>query len=99
MTMIAQMLRKKTFWAVLLGLGLLNTVLTGNYAGAILGFLKDWVPLIGVFILLHFLTPTNRLQTLHPVYKALLIAVGIGITVWGIIDLYHALKPTFSTYL
>jgi hypothetical protein len=83
--------RHRKLWAVMLALSVVTTLLTGAY----LDFLKEWLPLIGLFFLVNLITPVNRLQSLPPICKAALLVLGIGMIVSGVSDLYHMLPSVF----
>jgi hypothetical protein len=76
-------LRHRKFWAVMLAISVLTTLFTHSY----FGFLKEWLPLVALFILMNLITPVNKLQSLSPIYKALIGALGLAMIVWGSVDL------------
>ena len=87
--MITQMVRSRKFCVAVLTLGLFGIAFASNHAEK-LKLLKIWLPLMGLFALQHYF-PNDRIKTLRPAYKALIMAAGIGLIVWGCNNLYHLL--------
>jgi hypothetical protein len=88
-TMNVLPLRHRKFWAVMLAISVLTTLFTHSY----FDFLKEWLPLVALFILMNLITPVNKLQSLSPIYKALIGAFGLAMIVWGNVDLNRIVSP------
>jgi hypothetical protein len=88
-------LRHRKFWAVMLAISVLTTLFTGSY----FAFLKDWLPLIALFVLTNLITPVNRLQSLRPIYKAMVVAFGLVMIGCGTIELTRVISPLIHSFL
>jgi hypothetical protein len=82
-TMPAFPLRHPKLWAVLFAVSVLTTLYNGKYQ-ALLG---HWLPLLGLLVLMSFITPVNKLKSLNPFYKTLIGIFGVALIINGVFEL------------
>ena len=78
----------------MLAISFLYTLCAGSYF-----FLKEWLPLIALFILMNLISPVNRLQSLSQIYKPMTVLFGLAMIVWGIVDLNRIISPLIRPFL